>query len=99
MAPIYDQDYSQTLSSVKDYMRRWQYNLVSSQLLKAQENQDEVGFQAFLNICAIDVLSSTSLMEQFVSIRTCLEQSPHKEEYVQEMKNAFTLVYGEVEGM
>ena len=87
------------LENVKDDMRPWVYQLVKACLTKAIEENDDQAISAFLHVCNKNVLWFKSDIEQFDILRSLLEHSEHREYYVNAIHNAFTSVYGDVEGM
>lgn len=87
------------LENAKDDMRPWVYRMVNVCISKAMEDNDEQAISAFLSICDKNVLLIKTDIEQFDILRSLLEHSEHREYYVNAIHNAFTSVYGDVEGM
>lgn len=88
------------LENVKDDMRPWVYQLVKDCLTKAMELDDEQAISAFLCICNKNVLWTTSDIDQFVAIRSLLNDTHDThQEYIDKIHNAFSAIHGEVEGM
>jgi hypothetical protein len=86
------------LQNFRDEMRPWVYQLVQVCLERAERVNDEVAMQAFLYICNHNVLWSQSDIEQFTNIRDRLDNSPHKEVYIETICHMFKTVYGDIEG-
>lgn len=87
------------LENIKDDMRPWVYQLVNTCLTKANDDEDEHAITAFLSICDKQVLWTKTDVELFDSVRSLLEDSEHRDYYVNLIHNTFREIHGDVEGM